>query len=329
MIENVPTAADLQLVSLRLYFRAWADTTSIITDWAEYGMLVTENNSGDEDNPEWHQYIEAAQSDLQAIYTLIQQSQEIGVKARICEVSPFLLLKRTDIKAVDEKNGRWDFTDFPTLDASELTRVHNIFCATTLSKEFQAIYEDIRRSRNKISHLGSYKQRIEPQAIIDILQAQYSELYPDRHWMKDRLDFAALGRWGDSFSGNDFNERTALFSELSHLVPILSDQQYKRLTGHERTEPNFLCHECGIDASLLDFNIDHVPTAFMADAAHVRCIMCGREHATQKAAPCPVTDCGCEFQSIGDGFIGQCMACGWEPEAWSKEQERKAKKPGW
>jgi len=292
-------------------------------------MLVNENSSSDEDNPEWHQYIEAAQSDLQAIYTLIQQSQEIGVKARICEISPFLLLKRTEIKAADEKNSKWDFTDFPTLDASELTRVHNIFCTTTLSKEFQAIYENIRRSRNKISHLGIYNQRIEPHAIIDILQAQYAELYPDRQWMQDRLDFAALGRWGDSFSDNDFNERTGLFSELGHLVPVLSDEQFKRLTGHERAEPSFLCHECGIDASLANFNIDHVRTAFIVDDIHVRCIVCERGHAMQKTRPCPVTDCGCEFQSIEDGFAGQCMGCGWEPKEWSTEQERRTKAPGW
>ena len=57
MIENVPTASDLQLVSLRLYFRAWADVIGIITEWAEYGMLVTENSSSDEDNPEWRQYV--------------------------------------------------------------------------------------------------------------------------------------------------------------------------------------------------------------------------------------------------------------------------------
>lgn len=328
MIENVPTEEELRLISLRLYFRAWADTANIITEWAEYGILVTEDTATEEDNPQWHAYIEAAQSDLQAIYTLIQQSQEIGLKASICGVSPFLLLKRTDVKPSDEKAGIWDFTDFPTLDASELVRVHNIFCSTT-SKEFQATYEDIRRSRNKISHLGIYKQRIEPQMIIGILQTQYAELYPKRRWMEDRLNFAALGRWGDAFSDSDFNERTGLFSELAHLIPVLSDEQFKCLMRHDRAESAFLCHECGIDAGVRNLGVDHVPTAYSIDESHVRCIVCERDHSIQNAAPCPVTDCGCELQSDEDGFEGQCMACGWEPREWAEAQKRRTNNPSW
>jgi hypothetical protein len=42
------------------------------------------------------------------------------LKARICEVSPYLLLKRTDIKPTKANTNTWDFTDFPTIDATEL-----------------------------------------------------------------------------------------------------------------------------------------------------------------------------------------------------------------
>jgi hypothetical protein len=75
------------------------------------------------------------------------------LNARICEVSPYLLLKRTDIKPTKADTNTWDFTDFPTIDATELIRIHNTFCSTSLSKEFQIQYEEIRRNRNKISHL--------------------------------------------------------------------------------------------------------------------------------------------------------------------------------
>lgn len=135
MINNVPAADELRLVSLRLYFKAWGDTTSIITEWAEYGGYLAESEQGDQEagtRAGWEQYIAAAQSDLQGVYTLIQQSQEIGLKAQICEVSPFLLLKRTDVKPAEGERNVWDFTDFPALDASELIRVHNMFCSTTL-----------------------------------------------------------------------------------------------------------------------------------------------------------------------------------------------------
>ena len=77
MIKNIPTAEELRLVSLRLYFKAWADTTNITTEWAEYGEWATESlDEGEESDSQagWEQYIAAAQSDLQGIYTLVQQN---------------------------------------------------------------------------------------------------------------------------------------------------------------------------------------------------------------------------------------------------------------
>lgn len=328
MIKNIPTAVDLLLVSLRLYFKAWGDTTSIISEWAEYGEWASEAQEKDDAldaRAGWEKYIAAAQSDLQGIFTLIQQSQEIGLKARICTVSPFLLLKRTDIKPSDGENGVWDFTDFPTLDAAELVRVHNIFCPTTLSKEFQAKYEEIRRSRNKIFHLGIYCQNIEPLAIVDILQLQYSELYPGRRWMEDRLHFAALGKWADFSFDSDFNERTGLYNELWHLIPELTDRQFKWLMGRDRSEDRFACHDCGHNAGLgnSDPYVNDVPTAYPVADGNVRCVICDREYPIQRAAPCPVMDCGCEWQSSLEGFTGLCMKCGWAPEEWQGSANRK------
>ncbi|MBR1165878.1 hypothetical protein [Bradyrhizobium liaoningense] len=333
MIKNIPTADELLLVSLRLYFKAWGDLASIITEWAEYGEWATKTLEEDEAadvQAGWQKYIGAAQSDLQSIFTLIQQSQEIGLKARICEVSPYLLLKRIDIKPSDGENGVWDFTDFPTLDASELVRVHNMFCSTTLSKDFQAKYEEIRRGRNKISHLGIFRQNIEPLAIIDILQLHYSELYPWRRWMEDRLHFAALGKWADFSFDSNFDERTGLYTELWHLLPELSESQFKWLMGHERREERFICHQCGYHAQLGHTNpyASDVPTAYPVGDDRVRCVICDKEYPIRRAAPCLVNDCKCEWQSALEGFEGLCMKCGWAPEEWEEFGNRKKMSSG-
>jgi hypothetical protein len=127
VIENVPTSEELRTVSLRLYFKAWADITEIVIEWLqlsevrpiswspEKGHYYVEPHNGRlvEGSSEWREYIQAAQSDLQGIYTLIQQSQEIGLKARICEVSPYLLLKRTDVKPAEAKHQYVGFHRLP------------------------------------------------------------------------------------------------------------------------------------------------------------------------------------------------------------------------
>lgn len=340
MIENVPTANELRTVSLRLYFKAWSEVTAIVTEWGRFSGLATPDwsperghfyldaadSSGDEAISEWRDYIEAAQSDLQGIYTLIQQSQEIGLKARICDVSPYLLLKRTDIKPADSATNTWDFTDFPTIDASELVRVHNTFCSTVLSKEFQAMFDEIRRNRNKMYHLGIYRRALDPQVIIDILQMHYTELYPGRRWMEDRLHFATLHRWAN-YADSDYNERSDLFHELWQLLPGLSEGQYRWLMGHEREEHRLICFSCSSDARLGGHQPyeTEVPTAFkVGDTLEIRCVICDGVYP-MKAGTCPNDECESELISASEESEGKCMQCGWSHEEWGDQMvEQKA-----
>jgi hypothetical protein len=337
VIENVPTAEELRTVSLRLYFKAWADITEIVIEWLQvcgfgmrgwsaekghYHVELADSRPG-EGSSEWREYIEAAQSDLQGIYTLIQQSQEIGLKARICEVSPYLLLKRTDVKPAEANTNTWDFTDFPTIDAAELIRVHNTFCSTALSKDFQTQYDEIRRNRNKISHLGIYRRSIDPRLIIDILQVHYVQVYPGRRWMDDRLHFATLHRLAD-YVDSDFNERTGLFNELWHLLPWLSDSQFKWLMRHDREEPRYICHCCAADARLEGNQpyASDVPTAYrVGEALEVHCVICDKVYA-MKPGKCPRDDCEGELLSAASD--GACMLCGWTTEDWEAEQRRRS-----
>jgi hypothetical protein len=315
VVANVPTADELRTISLRLYFKAWSDVASIVTEWSEYGAGVPPE-AEDEDGA-WQKYIEAAQSDLQSIYTLIQQSQEIGLKALICEVSPYLLLKKTDVRPVDANLGVWDFTDFQTADAGELIRLINTFCSRAISKRFEERYNEIRKNRNKIAHLGIYRELLEPDGLIDILLEQYQEVYPGRRWMEDRLHFAALHRWSDLEDG-DFNERTTLFHELWHLLEGSSDGQFKWLMGHERDEQRFICHSCVADAKLggrQPYGYD-VPTAYrVGDKLAVKCVVCDAVYAMLNAK-CPNDECDSELLSAEASNDAACMKCGMTQKRW-------------
>jgi hypothetical protein len=237
MIVNVPTADELTSVSLRLYFKAWAEVTAILEDWSrifdlgrEHGLRRGKAVCFTPDD-EWREYLDNSQNDLQGIYTLVQQSQEIGIKARVCEVSPYLLLKSLQAKPTSETGGDYDFSDFQTIDAVELVRVHNMVCAHQISHTFRDLIEDIRRNRNKIHHLGILNRSLDPHAIIDVLQQQYAELYPGRRWMADRVEFGGTHRLAD-WVESDFNGVTSAMLELHALEPMIRAAQSKRLTGH-------------------------------------------------------------------------------------------------
>jgi len=317
MIINVPSAAELISVSLRLYFKAWAEVTSILEDWSRHFGLT--RNLGfpeaevkkfkpDED---WRAYLENAQNDLQGIYTLVQQSQEIGIKARICEVSPYLLLKGLQAKPTTECGADYDFTDFQTIEAAELVRIHNMVCKHQISPAFRVVVEDIRRNRNKIHHLGILNSSLDPHSLIDVLQMQYTELYPGRRWMKDRVEFGSVHRWSD-WIDSDFNETTGAMIELHDLGPMLTSKQVRILMGHEPKERRYICHHCVQEANLRESGISPrlVPTAFrLKGEMKIRCILCD-QIIDLIAKECTAEKCKCAFAAIDPNVERRCVGCG-------------------
>lgn len=310
MIINVPAADDLQTISLRLYFKAWADVVEVVTEFQEIHMLGPVLSPSEEEV--WEEYLRDAQSDLQGIYSLLQQSQEIGLKALIAAVSPFLLLKRHETRVSD--HGRYDFSDFPTLDASDLIRVHNVFCSRQLSSAFSDTYEELRRGRNKIAHLGLFQERLEPMRLIGLMLLQYRELYPDRRWLPDRYRFASLHRWA-RLESRDWTSRTSVLFELWRVIPWLNRGEYELVIGHPPDRARFICPICAQDLSngSEPYPAD-VPTAFLTDDfGFVECALCLNQSSVRPGA-CSETDCKSRFFSeSSDLHDALCLVCGADP----------------
>jgi hypothetical protein len=194
MITNVPDASTMEQTALRLYFSAWDEVVKVVEDLFEWPPSYLHESAGRASSAEHAtvvrksqaevvQLVADAQSDLQLAYTLIQQSQEIGLKAKICAVHPFLLLLGSDVRSWARRNA--DFSEFRTLDASDLVRVVNAVCPQPLTERFATKYEAVRGNRNKIYHLGIYNDQIDPMALLDLLVLQHRELYPDHIWLQD------------------------------------------------------------------------------------------------------------------------------------------------
>jgi len=311
MITNVPTAADLTTISLQLYFNAWGDVAKVVTEFRDIEPFDSEGN------PDWSGYIEAAQSELQATYTLILQSQEIGLKALIADVSPFLLIKRHEARPIRAGSNEFDFSDFATIDAADLVRVHNTFCATSLSPGFAEEFDKLRRARNKIAHLGLFNDRLEPLAILDLLFRQYRELYPGRRWLVDRLYYASKHRFAGYDFGGNWSETGAVLQELWQALPELTPEQYEVVFGRRPEEPRFICPPCGHALERHQegnepYQTD-VPTAFMDGGDHVVCALCLQRTPVARRG-CPSEDCEGDVIAGNAEWNGLCLTCGLTPE---------------
>ena len=310
MIVNIPPWADLQTISLQLYFKAWDEATSVVTDF----RAVYDDEGWEEG---WREYLDAAQTDLQGTYTLIQQSQEIGIKALIAQVSPFLLLKRHETRPIAPNAMEYDFSDFPTIDAGELLRVHDTFCDRRLSEAFAVEFDKLRRGRNKIAHLGLFNQKLDPHELLSLLLLQYEELYPNRHWLPDRLDFASKGRFSEMDFEGHWHVEAHVLQALWEVVPDLSPEQFKIVFGHAPEDERFICLDC---AYALERHTEgnepypaDIPTAYRIRTDTVQCAMCLKEHQV-KDGVCANPDCEGRTLAAHVEHGDECLTCGWTPE---------------
>lgn len=251
MIVNPPDADNLNEIALRLYFTAWQKLVTIKRDYAE----STDDYSSERED--YCDYIRHSQGELQTILVIFAQAIELSLKAKICSVSPYLLLLKSNIKFKSDPKD-FEFSDLATLEASELPNAVNSLCETRLSQEFVQRYHQIRLIRNKISHLGSADVELKVDKLLSIMVSQYIELWPKRNWLEDRLNFVSAMRLAFFHDYKYSSPMSDLMFELPYNLEIFSDEQFVALFGYNKAEERFLCYPCYDEANtrILDFNVN-------------------------------------------------------------------------
>lgn len=309
MIVNVPTSEALNHSALRLYFSAWATLIDIRYDFDE-------SFSGDHDwTREREEYIAACQPDLQAACSTIQQYNELALKARICEVSPYLLLIRNDQKfSLAPK--KIDFADLRTLDAVELPAAVNSFTANPLSAQYVQAYNEVRSLRNKITHLGALDRVFQPDDLLRLMVGQYIELWPERAWLNDRLRYASETRSSFFHDGKYSTAEMVVMHELSDNFGFFTSAEFKALFGRSKQTRRYRCHACVYEASTRFSSEDkgNWKTAYVTDdKKRITCVMCLRQFPIVKKA-CHVPECKGAYISADEEHIDTCHSCGGHPD---------------
>jgi hypothetical protein len=118
---------------------------------------------------------------------------ELALKARICAVSPYLLLLDTGMK-LSAAPKQIDFSELRTLDAVDLPGAVNTLTDKPVPDDFIGQYTNLRSLRNKIMHLGEASISLAPETILRQAVSLYLSMWPDRNWLSDRLNFAGQTR---------------------------------------------------------------------------------------------------------------------------------------
>lgn len=329
MIQNVPNGGELEQTAIRLYFTAWehivdvtvpllesqSETVAIIgrtlTPQAYQhvyeGHLISETTLA-ESTDRLNEYLDKAQPDLQLCYALTQQAMEIALKARICAVSPFLLLLGSDIRTWARENA--DFSEFRTLDAADLIRVVNAVCQTPMSEQFATEFDAIRKGRNQIQHLGSFRNKIDPLAAVDILIDSWEELFPGRRWLNEMFSVVISSQYS-VVKDEKFNDTTTMLMRINDLSKFVSKRQRRKLLGIVDGVRTFRCWHCYDEAYYREFETedDSIDTAHWNDErSEIHCVLCETVFQTVDQE-CINPACNSRIVIEGGDYNGYCALC--------------------
>jgi hypothetical protein len=314
MITNLPTHESLNNAALRTYFRAWNDLIGIWIDFTHFSGFADIGHSLRAYPDEWIEYLGEAQSDLQSISSLIQQSMELALKARICAVSPYLLLLDSGMK-LSASPKQIDFSELRTLDAVDLPGAVNTLTDKPVSDEFITKYTSLRSLRNKIMHLGETSVSLVPEAVLRQAISLYLSIWADRNWLSDRLTYAGQTRQAWLHDGKYTSTHMDILQEWPVDIDFFTNGEFKKLFGQNKSKRRYLCHQCVDQGDTRYAGLDkkNCGTAYLnmtGDA--VICMMCSETYAVEHKK---CLHCKGRFIGVnGDDWVGRCHSCGIDVE---------------
>jgi hypothetical protein len=229
---------------------AWSSTIELLSERIVSPSGIDREYIDNDDN-----YWRAAQPILGSSLTLVQQGVEFLLKSKIILISPYLLLAGNPSswpKDSDKKD--ISFSEFRTIDAQDLIRVHDTVSTSRLSPEFVEWQKEMRRLRNQLMHsVDRSKQIKDKQVFISILLAS-EYCIGKASWISTRK--AYLGKTPDeritdnlhpdaiSDETRDAYRLGQLQSEIMTVVEYLNANEVLRFFLFDKTKPHYICLSC-------------------------------------------------------------------------------------
>lgn len=242
---NIPDHKDLTDTANGWLNLAWEQTLGAVTAHAEMVSYIEESELGVADD-KFTRLWNAHRHRLNNALQLCQQAMELYLKARIAEVSPFLLIVGEPRQwPSGDNNNTVDFLDFRTLESAHLCRAASLVGKQPLSTEHKTFFEDLRKSRNKIAHLHAGNFPAEAKARLrDCLEA-FRLTYPDIAWQQFRKNYIVQTELHGPHSEYDYDfNHTVFLNEFETAIETLDNADCKKHFGLDKRKPRLRCPNC-------------------------------------------------------------------------------------
>jgi len=252
----------------------------------------------------------SAQMPLSNALVLTQQGIEFLLKSRIVEVSPYLLLANNPREwPANCREKDISFAHFRTVDAQDLTKIHDTVYPRRLDAAFSDQIEEIRRTRNTLMHTVDRNMRLIPTDIWKWILEASSTLIGEHVWLKTRRHYLEQKPLSVAYS-SDWAAGILVWEALK-LLNVLSPRQKRRYLGVDPKRRWYGCIRCSEDyQDGIDPRAWNVKTCQLKPrepgSATLYCFVCGEQFRVVRKK-CPKEDCPGDVMHSTDGLCLTCM----------------------
>jgi len=324
MITDIPRPIDFHLAGLSYLNIAWENINDLcdnidnfgkkLLNWDKFKLdeYVDKSAVGEIKKLHW----EDLQRSLSLALSLIENGVELILKGRISEKSPYLLIidlprrwpAKCDVSDIP-------FSEFKTIDASELFKMHNTVCGEKLPQSSCTHFERLRARRNKSIHTVDKALKLSIREVyLDLLESYYY-LIKDVPWLQCRFTYLEGKPESRLLTGDDYYSiNFEVYQEMLSAMNFLKSGEIEKYFGLSKARRHIcpICdnkgfRECEIlpKCAQLDPNL---PKSNI-----LKCVICGEKSKIMRIK-CQSADCPSNVIYL-DKYKNEhsCLVCG---ESW-------------
>jgi hypothetical protein len=320
VITDLPTADTFKARSINLLNLAWEVTLSIQMHHDKAMDEFAERESGghaiwskSELQKQTEKFWQRSQPELQNAQSLIHQAAELGLKGRICEVSPFLLIVR-DARDYPARSDKQDtpFARFRTNDAADLLRVANSVCAARTPDGLEQLWTTIREARNMNMHTIKDGEGLQPAPLIRDMLLVNEYLFGGERWAKLRSNYLYAEHRDTAYEAwyYDFTISRSL-NEIASAIDLLTPAECLRFLKFRKKDRRYFCTVCDYHSNKYESgSLPHLAQLVSKGPRETELYCCACESSlTTSRGECPHPDCKRNVLSTAPDSEGQCLTC--------------------
>jgi hypothetical protein len=246
---------------------AWTNATRHVVSWS----------GAEDDETEPPEYYTIAERDLPLWLSMAQTGVEHLIKARIVDISPYLLLTNASEKLGAAKRDL-DFSEFKTLDAQDLLKVMRGATNVDPSSDFSRAYDERRRERNEQYHTVPRGIARKVREVVHYVLQSTHELVGDGAWIRMRWEHLE-SEWRTPYYAQGLS--STMNAELRMIVELLDPSDSLKYLGLNTRKRLYSCPNCLGDCEETEYDVGRLQmgvaqlTTKERGTPSIYCVVCG------------------------------------------------------